>query len=52
MELIRMCRRDYDYDIHAFLDDSRKRNVKFLPVTVRAFGAIGRGKILMDRVCF
>jgi radical SAM superfamily enzyme YgiQ (UPF0313 family) len=40
MELIRMCRRDYDYDIQAFLDDRRKGNVKLLPVTVRAFGQL------------
>ncbi|MGD0818934.1 MAG: radical SAM protein [Methanomassiliicoccales archaeon] len=38
MEMIRMCRKDYGYDIQAFLDDGRKGNVKVLPMTVHAFG--------------
>lgn len=38
MELIRMCRKDYDYDVQAFLNDGRKGNVKILPLTIRAFG--------------
>jgi radical SAM superfamily enzyme YgiQ (UPF0313 family) len=38
MELIRMCRKDYDYDIQAFLEDGRKGNVKVLPLTLHAFG--------------
>ena len=38
MEMVRMCRKDYDYDIQAILDDGRKGNVKILPMTVHAFG--------------
>ncbi|HEY3420635.1 MAG TPA: radical SAM protein [Methanomassiliicoccales archaeon] len=38
MELIRMCRDEYDYDIQEFLDERRKGNVKILPLTVNAIG--------------
>ena len=37
-EMIRMCRKDYAYDIQGFLDDAGKGNVKMLPITVNAFG--------------
>ena len=38
MEIIRMCRKDYSYDVQAFLDDRRKGNVKLMPMTAHAFG--------------
>jgi hypothetical protein len=37
-EVIRMCRKDYDLDVQAFMEDKRKGNVKLFPMTVSAFG--------------
>jgi radical SAM superfamily enzyme YgiQ (UPF0313 family) len=32
-EVIRMCRKDYDLDVQAFMEDKRKGNVKLFPTT-------------------
>jgi radical SAM superfamily enzyme YgiQ (UPF0313 family) len=44
-EVIRMCRKDYDLDVQAFMEDKRKGNVKVFPMTVSAFGHMLRNDL-------